>query len=98
MQWAMTQNNLGGALRRLGEREDGTMQFEAAIAAYNDALEVFVAADAIYYAEVCLENRDRAVTLLNERSGLAVSSELPEHPPERPASADPVETMLFSGL
>ncbi|QNT68226.1 tetratricopeptide repeat protein [Defluviicoccus vanus] len=35
----MTQNNLGNALRRLGERESGTARLEDAVAAYRAALE-----------------------------------------------------------
>ena len=71
MQWAMTQNNLGGALLRLGERASGTAEFEMAVGSFNDALGVFVAASAIYYVEVCWENRDRALALLTERRGFA---------------------------
>ena len=39
LDWAMTQNNLGNALRTLGERESGTARLEEAVAAYRDALE-----------------------------------------------------------
>jgi hypothetical protein len=35
----MTQNNLGNALRLLGERESGTAHLEQAVAAYHAALE-----------------------------------------------------------
>ena len=38
LDWAMTQNNLGNALRRLGERESGTARLEEAVAAYRAAL------------------------------------------------------------
>ncbi|MGH7085775.1 MAG: tetratricopeptide repeat protein, partial [Acetobacteraceae bacterium] len=38
LQWATTQNNLGNALRVLGEREAGTARVEEAVAAYRDAL------------------------------------------------------------
>jgi Tetratricopeptide repeat len=38
LDWAMTQNNLGDALRRLGERDNGTTQLEQAAAAYREAL------------------------------------------------------------
>jgi tetratricopeptide (TPR) repeat protein len=38
LKWAMTQNNLGSALRVLGERESGTMHLEQAVLAYNEAL------------------------------------------------------------
>ena len=37
--WATTQNNLGTALRTLGERESGTARLEEAVAAYRAALE-----------------------------------------------------------
>jgi len=38
MDWAMTQNNLGNALRRLGERESGPARLEEAVAAYHAAV------------------------------------------------------------
>ena len=38
LQWATTQNNLGLALARLGERESGTARLEEAVAAYREAL------------------------------------------------------------
>ncbi|MFD0935963.1 tetratricopeptide repeat protein, partial [Methylobacterium trifolii] len=37
--WAMAQNNLGNALRTLGERESGTGRLEEAVSAYRAALE-----------------------------------------------------------
>ena len=42
---ATTQSNLGNALQILGEREEGTERLEAAVAAYNAALEVFTRGD-----------------------------------------------------
>ncbi len=39
LDWAMTQTNLGNALKVLGERESGTASLEAAVAAYRAALE-----------------------------------------------------------
>jgi hypothetical protein len=39
LQWAMTQNTIGNALKRLGERESGTTRLEEAVAAYRAALE-----------------------------------------------------------
>jgi tetratricopeptide (TPR) repeat protein len=39
LEWAQTQNNLGNALFRLGERESGTTRLEQAVAAYRAALE-----------------------------------------------------------
>lgn len=41
LKWAMTQNNLGTALRCLGEREDGTGRLEEAITAFHEALKEF---------------------------------------------------------
>jgi tetratricopeptide (TPR) repeat protein len=38
LDWAATQNNLGNALARIGERESDTGQLEAAVAAYREAL------------------------------------------------------------
>ena len=38
LDWATTQNNLGTALRTLGERESGTARLEEAVAAYRAAL------------------------------------------------------------
>jgi len=39
LDWAMTQNNLGNAPERLGERESGTTHLTEAVAAYRAALE-----------------------------------------------------------
>jgi hypothetical protein len=39
LQWATTQNNLGNALLRLGERESGTERLEESVAACREALE-----------------------------------------------------------
>jgi tetratricopeptide (TPR) repeat protein/NAD-dependent SIR2 family protein deacetylase len=39
LEWARTQNNLGGALVELGERESGTARLEEAVAAFRAALE-----------------------------------------------------------
>jgi tetratricopeptide (TPR) repeat protein len=41
LQWTTTQNNLGNALSRLGERESGTARLEEAVAAYRAALEEY---------------------------------------------------------
>ena len=42
LQWAMTQNNLGNALQRLGNRESGTGRLEEAVAAFDACLIVTV--------------------------------------------------------
>jgi tetratricopeptide (TPR) repeat protein len=39
LKWATTQNNLGGALFRLGEWEGGTARLQEAVAAYRASLE-----------------------------------------------------------
>jgi tetratricopeptide (TPR) repeat protein len=39
LDWALTQNNLGTALRNLGERASGTARLEQAVAACHDALQ-----------------------------------------------------------
>ena len=41
LDWATTQNNLGNALFRLGERESGTARLEEAVAAYREALKEY---------------------------------------------------------
>jgi tetratricopeptide (TPR) repeat protein len=41
LDWAATQNNLGNALWRLGERESGTARLEEAVVAYRAALEEY---------------------------------------------------------
>jgi hypothetical protein len=43
LDWAMTQNNLGTALRTLGARESGTARLEEAVAAYRAALQEYTA-------------------------------------------------------
>ncbi len=70
LQWATTQNNLGNALSSLGERESGTARLEAAVAAHKDALSIFEAAEAAYYASVAKNNLERVQALLAERQGL----------------------------
>ena len=63
----MTQNNLGLALWRLGERESGRARLEEAVAAYRAALEVFEAGGAAYYAGLTRENIGHVQALLAER-------------------------------
>jgi hypothetical protein len=40
LDWAATQNNLGNALQRLGQRESGTVRLEEAVAAWDNCLEI----------------------------------------------------------
>ena len=65
--WAMTQNNLGNALRILGERETGTERLELAVEAYQAALEEFTAEGAPYYRDIAQSNLARTREMLRER-------------------------------
>ena len=67
LQWAMTQNNLGAALSRLGERESGTARLEEAVAAYGNALAVFAPALADHYVGVTRQNLARAQAIIAKR-------------------------------
>ena len=49
----MTQTNLGAALRRLGEREDGTERLMGAAAAYRAALEEGVYFHSAWHHGLC---------------------------------------------
>ena len=73
LDWAMTQNNLGNALSRLGERENGTARLQEAVAAYRDALkESDPRARAARLGNDAEQPRQRAVETLGEReSGAA---------------------------
>jgi tetratricopeptide (TPR) repeat protein len=64
LDWAMTQNNLGIALRASGERESGTGRLELAVKAFQDALQMFETAAASHYAQVARQNIDRVEKLL----------------------------------
>ena len=63
----MTQNNLGNALRALGERESGTARLEDAVTAYREALKEFRVDHAPYYYQGTLRNLTRAEALLDKR-------------------------------
>ena len=67
LDWAMTQNNLGATLQRLGERESGTAHLEDAVEAYRAALKVFQEAQASFYVKHTQSNLVRADALLAER-------------------------------
>ena len=62
--------NLGNALMTLGERESGTARLEEAVAAYNGALEIFIAAKANYYESRCRRNLDLARLALEKAKEL----------------------------
>jgi tetratricopeptide (TPR) repeat protein len=72
LQWASTQNNLGTALRTLGERESGTARLEEAVAAYRAALQEWTRERAPLDWAMAQNNLGRALTVLGEReSGTA---------------------------
>lgn len=52
----MTQNNLGIALRALGERESGTARLQEAVGAYRAALEVLEIVQADRYLGIVKAN------------------------------------------
>jgi hypothetical protein len=62
LDWAATQNNLGDALRALGERESGTAPLEGAVVAYRASLSV----DA-YFNDGTRESLARVEALLAQR-------------------------------
>ena len=70
--WAMTQNNLGLALRELGTRsggEEGNKRFQDAVAAYHAALEVYTRADLPQDWAGTQKNLGIALQELGTRSG-----------------------------
>ena len=67
LDWAATQNNLGNALRTLGERESGTSRLEEAVAAFRAALEELTPKAAPYWHEVAQRNLARCLASLEER-------------------------------
>ena len=66
LEWAGTQNNLGNALQRLGERESGTARLEEAVAAYRVALEETRERVPLEWART-RNNLDRALKALADR-------------------------------
>jgi tetratricopeptide (TPR) repeat protein len=72
LQWAATQNNLGNALMRLGERESGTARLEEAVAAYRAALEEWTSDRVPFDWAMAQNNLGIALRMLGEReSGTA---------------------------
>jgi tetratricopeptide (TPR) repeat protein len=67
LDWAMTQNNLGAALRALGERESGTARLEEAVAAYRAALEEWTRARVPLDWAMTQMNLGNALQTLGER-------------------------------
>ena len=66
-QWATTQNNLGNALLRLGERESGMAQLEEAVEAYRAALQERTRERAPYLHDQTKRNLAIAVKALQRR-------------------------------
>jgi len=75
VQWATVQNNLGGALARLGERESGTVQFEEAVAAYRSALKEWARERAPLDWATSIGMQGRALVRLAERTWDAAMAE-----------------------
>ena len=69
LDWAMTQMNLGTALRALGERERGTARLEEAITAYRAALEEWTRDRVPLQWAMSTGNQGVALMLLGERLG-----------------------------
>ncbi|HYM13767.1 MAG TPA: tetratricopeptide repeat protein [Bryobacterales bacterium] len=69
LQWAMTQNNLGNALARLGERESGTGRLEEAAAAYREALKEWTCERLPLQWATTQNNLGNALTRLGGREG-----------------------------
>jgi tetratricopeptide (TPR) repeat protein len=67
LDWAMTQNNLGLALMRLGERESGTKRLEEAVAAYRAALQERTRERVPLDWAMTQNNLGRALAMLGER-------------------------------
>ena len=66
--WALTQNNLGNALRILGEREGDTERLEEAAVAYRAALEEYTRQPSrLESARRRQNNLDSIIKRLNER-------------------------------
>ena len=72
----MTQNNLGNALRALGERESGTAQLEEAISAYREALQERTRARLPLDWAKSTGNQGVTLMLLAERRGDAEMAKL----------------------
>ena len=64
----MTQNNLGNALFRLGERESGTAKLEEAVAAYRDALKENTRERVPLQWAISTGNQGEALMLLAQRT------------------------------
>lgn len=66
MQYAMTMNNLGNALRVLGEVEDKALNCKEAVKAYKEALKVYTFEDFPMQYEIVMRNLRRATAFYKE--------------------------------
>ena len=62
--WALLQVNRGLALWKLGEKRHDPAILEAAVKAFNDALDVFIATKSDYYVNGVRQHRDRLQNVL----------------------------------
>ena len=69
LQWAMTENNLGIALKTLAERESGTARLEEALAAYREALKEYTPDRVPLQWAMTQMNLGNALSTLGEREG-----------------------------
>ena len=76
LQWATTQNNLGTALWRLGERERGTARLNEAVAAYREALKERTRERVPLQWAMSTGNQGVATMLLAERKKDAAMAEM----------------------
>jgi tetratricopeptide (TPR) repeat protein len=69
LNWAATQNNLGTALGRLGERESGTARLDEAVEAFREALKEYTRDRVPLQWAEAQNNLERALKLLDGRKG-----------------------------
>jgi hypothetical protein len=67
LDWATTQNNLGNALWRLGERESGTARLEEAVAAFDACLTVMETAWPEEWVQEVRSHRDKTRAAIARR-------------------------------
>ena len=67
LEWAATQNNLGTALRALGERESGTATLQQAVAAYHEALKEYTPEAVPYQHDLTQRNLNLVIALIAQR-------------------------------
>ena len=90
LDWAMTQNNLGSALRMLGERESGTARLQEAADAFRLALKERTRDSVPLDWAMTQNNLGNALRVLGEReSGTARLQEAVERLPPGPEGVDP---------